>query len=61
MLTDKRYCYPLTITDSASQYLLACDALTLPFRTSALGRPVLQPVSHIAPHLAAAGSGPGRA
>jgi putative transposase len=28
MLADKRYCYPLTITDSASRYLLACDALT---------------------------------
>ena len=27
MLADKRYCYPLTITDSASQYLIACDAL----------------------------------
>ena len=27
MLTDKRYCYPLTITDFASRYLLACDAL----------------------------------
>ena len=27
MLTDRRYCYPLTITDSASRYLLCCDAL----------------------------------
>jgi putative transposase len=27
MLTDKRYCYPLTITDFASRYLLCCDAL----------------------------------
>jgi putative transposase len=27
MLADKRYCYPLTITDSASRYLLCCDAL----------------------------------
>jgi putative transposase len=27
MLADKRYCYPLTITDSASRYLIACDAL----------------------------------
>jgi len=28
MLADKRYCYPLTITDSTSRYLIACDALT---------------------------------
>ena len=27
MLADKRYCYPLTITDSASRYLIACEAL----------------------------------
>jgi putative transposase len=27
MLTDRRYCYPLTITDFASRYLLSCDAL----------------------------------
>ena len=27
MLADKRYCYPLTVTDSASRYLLCCDAL----------------------------------
>lgn len=27
MLADRRYCYPLTITDSASRYLLCCDAL----------------------------------
>jgi putative transposase len=27
MLTDRRYCYPLTITDAASRYLLCCDAL----------------------------------
>ncbi len=27
MLADKRYCYPLTITDFASRYLLCCDAL----------------------------------
>ncbi len=26
-LADKRYCYPLTITDHASRYLIACDAL----------------------------------
>ena len=28
MLADRRYCYPLTITDFASRYLLCCDALT---------------------------------
>jgi putative transposase len=27
MLADKRYCYPLTITDSLSRYLLCCEAL----------------------------------
>jgi putative transposase len=27
MLADHRYCYPLTITDFASRYLLACEAL----------------------------------
>ena len=27
MLGNRRYCYPLTITDFASRYLLACDAL----------------------------------
>ena len=27
MLADKRYCYPLTVTDSASRFLLACEAL----------------------------------
>ena len=27
MLGNKQYCYPLTITDSASRYLLACEAL----------------------------------
>jgi putative transposase len=27
MLGDKRYCYPLTVTDQASRYLLACEAL----------------------------------
>ena len=26
MLVDRRYCYPLTITDFASRYLLCCDA-----------------------------------
>src|SRR5919201_2421439 len=28
MLGDRRYCYPLTITDFASRYLLTCEALT---------------------------------
>jgi putative transposase len=27
MLADRRYCYPLTITDFSSRYLLCCDAL----------------------------------
>jgi putative transposase len=27
MLADHRYCYPLTVTDFASRYLLCCDAL----------------------------------
>ncbi len=26
-LEDRRYCYPLTITDFASRYLLGCEAL----------------------------------
>jgi putative transposase len=28
MLGDRRYCYPLTITDLASRYLLTCEALS---------------------------------
>jgi putative transposase len=28
MLGNRHYCYPLTITDYASRYLLACDALS---------------------------------
>lgn len=28
MLADRRYCYPLTITDFASRYLIACEALS---------------------------------
>ncbi|MDE2464883.1 MAG: transposase [Alphaproteobacteria bacterium] len=28
MLTNKRYCYPLTITDFSSRYLIACEALS---------------------------------
>jgi putative transposase len=27
MLADRRYCYPLTITDFATRYLLCCEAL----------------------------------
>jgi putative transposase len=27
MLTDRRYCYPLTVTDAASRFLLSCEAL----------------------------------
>ncbi len=27
MLSDKRYCYPLTITDYSSRYLLCCEGL----------------------------------
>jgi putative transposase len=28
MLADRRYCYPLTVTDAASRYLLCCEALS---------------------------------
>jgi len=28
MLADKRYCYPLTITDQESRFLIACEALS---------------------------------
>src|SRR2546430_9424052 len=27
MLGDKRYCYPLTVSDYASRYLLLCEAM----------------------------------
>jgi transposase InsO family protein len=27
MLADRRYCFPLTVTDAASRYLLGCEAL----------------------------------
>lgn len=27
MLADKKYCYPLTVTDHASRYLLLCEAM----------------------------------
>lgn len=36
---DGRYCYPLTVADDYSRYLLACDALLQPTRR--LVRPVL--------------------
>ena len=28
MLADRRYCYPLTVTDYDSRYLISCDALS---------------------------------
>lgn len=28
MLADRRYCYPLTVTDFTSRYLIACEALS---------------------------------
>ena len=28
MLADRRYCYPLTVTDFASRYLIACEGLS---------------------------------
>jgi putative transposase len=28
MLADRRYCYPLTVSDFASRYLLTCEALS---------------------------------
>jgi putative transposase len=28
MLADRRYCYPLTVTDFASRYLIGCEALS---------------------------------
>ncbi len=28
MLADRRYCYPLTVSDFATRYLIACEALT---------------------------------
>jgi putative transposase len=28
MLADKRYCYPLTISDFTGHYLLSCEALS---------------------------------
>ena len=35
-LGDKRYCYPLTVTDHASRYLLLCEALESTREESAL-------------------------
>ena len=28
MLVNRQYCYPLTVTDFASRYLLSCEALS---------------------------------
>ena len=28
MLANRRYCYPLTVTDFASRHLITCDALS---------------------------------
>jgi putative transposase len=36
MLQDRRYCYPLTITDHATRYLLACEALETTKETFAM-------------------------
>ena len=36
MLADRRYCYPLTISDFASRYLIACDALSTTKETYAI-------------------------
>jgi putative transposase len=41
MLGNRRYCYPLTITDFASRYLLTCEALSTtqdPFAFTAFDR-----------------------
>ncbi|HJS78503.1 MAG TPA: integrase core domain-containing protein [Burkholderiales bacterium] len=37
MLTDRRYCYPLTISDFTSRYLLSCEALATTRETYAFG------------------------
>jgi putative transposase len=42
MLADRRYCYPLTITDFASRYLIACEALST--TTEAYAFPVFESV-----------------
>jgi transposase InsO family protein len=36
MLGDKRYCYPLTVSDHASRYLLLCEAMESTKEQSAL-------------------------
>jgi hypothetical protein len=36
MLGDKRYCYPLTVSDYASRYLLLCEAMESTKEQSAL-------------------------
>ena len=38
MLADRRYCYPLTITDFASRYLLTCEALSARWGRGSLNR-----------------------
>jgi transposase InsO family protein len=40
LLGNKKYCYPLTVTDHASRYLLLCEARNLPANPS-----LLQPLS----------------
>jgi putative transposase len=37
MLADKRYCYPLTISDFTSRYLFSCEALATTRETYAFG------------------------
>lgn len=37
MLVDKRYCYPLTISDFTSRYLFSCEALATTRETYAFG------------------------
>jgi transposase InsO family protein len=36
LLGNHHYCYPLTVTDHASRYLLTCEALPRPAKTSPL-------------------------
>jgi putative transposase len=35
MLADRRYCYPLTVTDFATRYLITCEALSTTAEASA--------------------------
>ena len=44
LLEDHRYCYPLTITDFASRYLLGCEALETTREATAI--PVFERVFH---------------